>query len=335
MKIIHFQNIAYVGSTLVNAFNNIEGVSAIFFDSASYTKNVKDKFRHFKKLIYIKKLISKEKPDILHVHYLTEAVYMWLLGKKYILHVHGGDVRGLKNRSKLKGIRNFIIYKISKMLIKNSQLVMYSTPDLKEDVEFIRKDAIFIPNPVKLKPYLGTIKKLDPKKINILFFASLSNIKGADIAFPAFVRLNEIYKEKVNIVCIDFGFDRNLYNKFPFITYIDKLKYDDVNNFISSFDIVIGQLKVGAIGVSELEVMMQEIPLISYFKYNEFYDEECPFISCNTSDDVVKSVSYLINNEEYLRELVKKQYNWVSKYHSDKNVAKRILFYYENLIKEN
>ncbi len=328
MKIIHVHNVAFVATTLVDGLNSLDDTEAIFFEREAYSAGF---WVHFKNMISFRKLIKKEKPDIVHIHYLPTSLYAFFAGTKYILHVHGSDVRGLSDNSKTYSIRERIYRKFKIYVLKKAQLVFYSTPDLKRDVEVARKDAIFIPNPVKDNNVLKKKYEFKDDKINILFFASLSDQKGADIAFPALKELADIYGNKINIVCINFGYQKDKYNKCEFVNYVEKVSHKDIDKFISQFDIIVGQLKAGAIGVSELEVMMQGIPLVSNFKYNEFYPEECPLISCDNSADVVKEVQRLIEDEELRKEVAEKQFEWVNKYHKDRNVALKLLDIYRTI----
>lgn len=328
MKIIHVHDVAFVGSTLVDALNKLQNVKAIFFEREKYSLGL---CVHLKNMIYFRRFLKKEKPDIVHIHYLPTSLYA-LFGKtKYVLHVHGSDIRGLSDNSKKYNIKQKIYRRFKKYILKNAQLVLYSTPDLKQDVEIVRKDAIFIPNPVKCNDFLKNEYKFK-EKMNILFFASLSDQKGADIALPALKELNEIYKDKINIVCINFGKEKDKYNKADFINYVDKIDHNDINIFISKFDIIIGQLKEGAIGVSELETMMQKIPLISNFKYDEFYLEKCPIISCENSKEIIDSVDLLINNQKLREELSQKQFEWVIRFHADYNVAQKLIKIYKTIL---
>lgn len=328
MKVMHIRDIAFVATTLVDALNSIEGVEAIFFDQKIYSMKIRDIIKN--NFVY-KKLMEKEEPDILHIHFLQTGLYVLLSKTYFIIHVHGSDVRGIKELISESNIKNKVFGILKKKLLKKAKLVLYSTPDLKNDLDDIRNDAIFLPNPVKQTNFIKTNYEFKDNRINLLFFSSLSDQKGADIAFPALEIIKGLYKEKVNIICINFGYQKEKYGNFDFVNYIDKVEHENIDKFISQFDIIIGQLKAGAIGVSELEVMMQGIPLISYFKYNEFYEEPCPLISCNTPEGVVNSVEELVKNESLRKEIGVKQVEWVNRYHSDRNVALELLNLYKQL----
>ncbi len=329
MKILHVHNVAFVATTLVDALNNTEGVDAIFFERERYSEGV---FNHFKNMIKFKKLVHEEKPDIIHVHYLPTSLYALFARKGFILHVHGSDIRGLSNISKKYCIKEKIYRRFKKYILGKAQLVFYSTPDLKKDVEVIREDAVFIPNPVKVKVFMKEDYKIKENEIKLLFFSSLSDAKGADIAFQALKEIKKIYGEKIIITCINFGKEKEKYNKYDFINYVNKVKHEDINNFLLQFDIIIGQLKSGGIGVSELEVMMLGIPLISYFKYNEFYPEQCPLISCESPDKIINEINTILYNKKFIEEISRKQYDWVVKYHSSNNVVLKILECYKSIL---
>lgn len=328
MKIVHVHDVAFVATTLVDALNGIDDVEAIFFERESYNSGF---WIHIKNMISFKKFIKKEKPNIVHIHYLPTSLYALFARTKYVLHVHGTDIRGLSNNSNAHTLKQKLMRQLKKYALKKADLVFYSTPNLREDVEAVRKDAIFIPNPVKISNPLEGEYKLESGKINILLFTALWERKGVDIAFPALKKLTEIYDNRINIIALDFGSERDKYNKYKFVNYRDKIAHEDINSFISQFDIVIGQLKVGAIGVSELEVMAHKRPLVSNFKYDEFYPEKCPLISCDNSKDVVKEVQKLIENAELRRKVAEKQFRWANKYHSDANIALKLVDIYKGI----
>ena len=329
MKILHVHNVAFVGTTLVDALNNTENIKAIFFERERFSKGM---VIHLKNMIKFRSFVNKKNPDIIHIHYLPTSLYALFAGKKFILHLHGSDIRGLSITSKEYCVREIIYRKFKKYILRKAQLVFYSTPNLKKDVDVVRKDAIFIPNPIKIKTILkkevGELKKT----IDILFFAALSDHKGADIAFPAFEKIKSIYNDKVNIVCINFGKEKEKYNKYSFVRCVEKIKHENINDFLNEFDIIIGQLKVGAIGVSELEVMGLGIPLISNFKYNDFYQEECPLISCGSSEEVINAIQELFTNEKFRLDTSRKQFEWVCKYHKDINVVFKLINNYKAVL---
>lgn len=322
MKIMHVHDVAFVASTIIQATNKIEDVEALLFDRGKFS--IKNIFSHVKNIHSFKKFTASVKPDIIHIHYSSTAIYAKLAGLNYVLHVHGSDVRGLYTTSNPR-LKTKIRAAITRKLLEDADLVFFSTPDLYKEIEMIRPDAIFIPNPVNRMQIFDEEKR---SKVNILFFCALSLSKGADIAFRIFDRVKERYGENVDITCISAGRNTELFLNHESVKYINPVNHNQISSLLKDYDIIIGQLKLDVIGVSELEAMMCKKPVVSNFNYSEFYNMKCPLIDTNDEEELNDHLNQLIISKEKRNELAQEQYLWVTENHDSDVIALKLIEIY-------
>ncbi|MBA7528981.1 hypothetical protein ES705_21173 [subsurface metagenome] len=321
-KIFHINDIANVGKLLVDGQKNLGYDSQLFNIKIPFAKQkliIKLLFLPLRLfyLIKLNRFITNEKPDIVHIHY---AYLGWLgiLGRyKYYLHCHGADVRFDLN------------HPITKLWVKKSlkraEKVFYSTPDLRQVLQKVRPDSIFIPNPVEIVPLE---KKPEINPIKILIFSEIDDKKkGSNIAFDVSKIIND-WNNNIEIHALKFGKDLQKYEKIKWIQFHDKLNRSDVIPFINTFNIIIGQFSYGSIGVAELESMSCKKPVISYFNYPNFYDEVPPILKTKDPHLIAEYIKEIIIDNKIIK-VGEKCFNWVKENHEFNNIAKKITEYYD------
>ena len=130
MKVVMIHDCANVGHELIKELKNfnIEINQFLYYDKKGITLS---------KLVNIPKLLLKIKnynPDLIHAHYLGySGMIAKISGRKYIIHVHGSDVR------------NKTLSFFQEWVLENAICIVYSTPDLKQ---FLSKRAIYLQTPI-------------------------------------------------------------------------------------------------------------------------------------------------------------------------------------------
>ena len=151
MKVLHINNVASVGESLASAQRAILGdevqLISIIPRQNKFTRW--EKFTTFLERILLviraRRLIVTFKPDVLHVHYSTSAVWMLGVKAKLIVHAHGSDLRLAKT--------DIIRGAINRIGLSQANRLLYSTPDLKEHASRYGVEIDYLPNPVDSSLY--------------------------------------------------------------------------------------------------------------------------------------------------------------------------------------
>jgi len=332
LKILHFNDVANVSSTLVDAslkqgiYSEIYRIPLGNYRRTSTVKKIYLLFNRLVEIIKLRKYYKENNFSILHIHYAYFGILGVLAGIPYHLHCHGTDVRDNLKHPLFKSITLFSLKKAKK--------VYYSTPDLAEAVNKIRKDALFIPNPINLDLFInrddkGTTALND--KIKIIVISKLDPTKGIDIVMNAIKKLSN--RKDIDFTVFNFGVESSEYievlKSYKNIKLIDRVSYMEMPNLVEQHNIVIGQLKLGAIGMSELEAMALGMPVISKFNYDFFYKEPPPFVKVTSSNELVKEIENLVNNPVLREEIGLKSKDWVKRNHDYKTIFDRLLKEYQ------
>ena len=319
MKILQVNDVANVGTLLVRAQNEAGHQAELikfcipFVRANRYIKILTFPLRMFYLLKKNIEIISKN-ADVVHIHY---ANFGWLgiLGwYKYYLHCHGTDVRvGLFHPLKKLYITR---------ALKNAEKVFYSTPDLEALVCSVRKDAIFIPNPILIPDIKKKIFSKNLKKV--LLFSELNDeLKGTKIAIELLNQLRKI--EKIETHALIYGKDYTKYRDLEWIVFHEKIKRENLYSFISNFDLIVGQFSFGSLGVAEFEAMACGIPVISFFNFKKTYPLPPELPDTKNIETLVEFAGRILNS---LEESGKKNRYWVERNHEYRHIGQMVLTEY-------
>lgn len=332
LKILHVNDVASVGSNLVQALHQL-GFEAQLFNFAKAV-NLTNKFQipllplmRTQEAFRLQKLVQQQQFNIVHVHYALHAYLPLLAGIPYFLHIHGSDVR--RNLQHVI-LRPFIWYAIQRAI-----KVFYVTPDLKSFVEKIRPDAIFLPDPVNFNDF-DLRPQTTNRNLRVLCISKLDRFKGVE-RFLKIIELLWQSHPQTEVGIFNFGnssigqtfIEQN--NNNPRLTLLSRTPHKQMANLIHSFDIILGQqsLKVGALGVSELEAMACGKPVVCYFNYPNAYPAPPPILISRTVEQGREHIVQLLNNPDLGKKLGDEGYNWALKYHERKMVAQQLLKHYQ------
>ena len=252
---------------------------------------------------------NKDEFDIVHDHYLLNFASLGTItkmrkNKKLLLHVHGSDTRP-----------RFGVKKLQNYLIHSSNTVLYSTPDLYNNIpdDINRK---FMPSPVEI-PDTEKYKSIE-KNNRILIFATLNRVKKIEQLFPVIKETDYGYD------MIYIGPDRDYYRRIApdNVKFVKPVERNKLNEFLSSYSLVIGRQE-GTLGVSELESMALGVTTLFPFGYPGHYDVPPP-----TFDATVENIETHFGDTN----LGEKQREWVKEHHSVERVVDSLIGTYENII---
>ncbi|MBE0447864.1 MAG: glycosyltransferase family 4 protein [Actinobacteria bacterium] len=323
MKVLHVNNVANVPDGLVKGLREI-GIEASLYQP--YTGI--DKPGGLSKLRVITNRvgnaralaaqISRERYDVVHIHYAYFGM-LGVLGRyPYWLHCHGTDIR--------RNLYHPAYKKITFMSLEQADRVLYSTPDLKAHAEKARTDAIFLPNPVhtemfKPKDFEGTGDK-------VLLISRIDKVKGVDVAFSALEKLRKS-NPALQIDAFAWGSDLERFKNCGFVNFIPKVSHKDIADIIPNYRVIVGQFELGIMGMSEMEAMACARPVICRFEYQNWYAEAPPLVLAKGEDEIVERIEELLAKPKLCKEIGFSGREWVVKYHDYISVAERLAKMYE------
>lgn len=310
MRILHVNDVAFVGSNLVAALNQRGHTAELRrLQLAAAKRSTAAKLLaiplRLAELAAVNRTVRRGCYDIVHIHF---AYLGWLgiAGRyPYLLHIHGSDVR----RDLHDWRRRWLILQS----IARARTVLFSTPDLAEIIHPIRPDAIFLPNPVDTDSFCpAPFATNHPPKV--LIISDLSAVKAVDVAFAAVAQLRERFPE-VEVIAVKHGKDRERYIGTPGVNFIERVPHAEMVALIRSCDIILGQLGIGSMGVAELESLACGKPVVCYFRYDHLYPQPAPLFSANQPAQVADHLAALLSDPGLRQTCGEQAREWVCRYH--------------------
>jgi len=272
----------------------------------------------------INRYIHRQRFDVVHIHW----AYMGWLGISgrypYFLHCHGSDLR--------RNLRWPILAWLTRRALGSARRVFYSTPDLRGYAKRVRPDSVFAPNPVNLRLFQPADAEVGRNGgARILLTSRFDAVKGVGTAVTM-VRNLKRRSPLVEVDAFNWGSLTSSFADPRLINRIEKVPYHDVPDLLSRYDIVIGQFKLGAVGMSELEAMACGKPVVAYFNYPNVYDEPPPIFSTRDPREGAEVLQRLVEDEGLRREAGEKGRAWVEKNHDHLKVARLMESHYREVL---
>ncbi len=260
--------------------------------------------------------------DILHINYGLFGLFALEVNKPTILHCHGSDIR--PGRNVKTRIANFV----TRTSMNLADRVWYATTDLQPYFEDSTVPSRYMPNPVSSAFFATPWPPPEPSRV--LFAIPLTYLKGADVAVEAMQILTrrslaaEIETFSYPVVP---GESLELRKQIPpTVRGIPWTPHAEMPQLMGRATVVVGRLRLGSLGITELEAMATGRPLIlqqsgSVQGFDGYYESDPPVISCTTALEVADAVQECLGNESYAREIGSNGRRWALKYHSPGVVA--------------
>ncbi len=319
MRILHINDIANVGATLV------DGLTRLGHDAELRRLRLMAKRRstlvkllaspaRLQEWLDVNRQVASGGYDIVHIHFAYLG-WIGILGRyPYFLHCHGSDVR----RDLHDRLRRWPIV----TSLRRARAVLFVTPDLAPVVRPIRPDAIFLPDPVNTDRFAPN-HTLAERRPRILIGSSLYPIKRVDIAFEAIRTLLARHPD-VQVTAIDQGPERQRYYGTPGVTFVPPVPYQEMPALIQAHDLVVGQFGLGILSMVELESMACGKPVVCHFNYGDWYPELPPVLSTNQPAQAADYLSALIEDPALRRQSGERGRAWVEEQHGYLTIAQRL-----------
>ncbi|WP_269937160.1 glycosyltransferase [Arthrobacter sp. HY1533] len=274
--------------------------------------------RRLRDLVSVRAL--RPRPDVLHINYGVSGYYGW--GRKnVVLHLHGTDVRS--------DLLSPVLGPVVRHSIKSADVVLFSTPDMGDAVHRLRPDAQWFPAP--LPPAAATMQTLKrPRAGKKIFFASRwDDSKGAPGLLELAASLQR-HRTDLELVGLDWGSHAGQARDLG-LRLLPLMSTEEFRMQLAESDVVIGQIAVGALGLSDLEAMAQGRPLVARFTLDAEYGGPAPLF--NTEDAAPLSlVQQILADPAAAAEVGARGREWALAHHGAEKLEARLEAIYEKLL---
>jgi glycosyltransferase involved in cell wall biosynthesis len=206
--------------------------------------------------------------------------------------------------------------------LKRYDIFYVSTPNMLVHAKKIRKDAIWLPNPIDTKTFnpIGKKIKLDGNP-SVFLPTRLHAFKNPLYGINVFKKIKKKYPHaKLHMINYGGGADP-LFNAFKKIIdekeviYHDRMSRDELAKYYRSADIVLGQFNevLGNFSMIELEAMACGAPIVTLDKYEIKKEFE-------KLENLEKLAFKLIKDKKFKDKFVKRNMNYVRAVHSENSV---------------
>lgn len=265
--------------------------------------------------------------DIVHIHWASYGVFGPRSKIPFIVHCHGSDVR---NRLQQPFFRLML-----SPIFRQASAVMCITPDILPIVQSVRSDAVFFPAPIDTELFAPEEDSRGPlsQPWIILLFARLDSTKGVDISAQGIARFVQRHAG-VRVRLLDWGDLRSQYkqqysNRFEFIPPVSPFEVADL---IRSADVVVGQVALGALGLSELQAMSCAKPVIASFRFGGAYSALPPICQATSAEEVDEHLEHLFQHSEEAKALGQRARTWVIQHHGYRTLVDKLEAYYRSIV---
>jgi glycosyltransferase involved in cell wall biosynthesis len=224
------------------------------------------------------------------------------LGRPFFAQAHGSDLH--------LNMRRPVLRLVTRAVLKRAKTVFYVTPDLRPFAAEFHDKLVYLPNPVQV----NEVSPPPPRRLTrALIFTMLHTRKGVERIFPAAERLSKL----LELTALDYGPLASDYaaRYGGVVRFVGQVPHDEIGPFLEQFDIVIGQMRQGILGLSELEAMAAGRPVITGINLANYPVDPPPVIAASTPEEIVSAVQELRENEAELLRLSRAGRDWVRRNH--------------------
>jgi glycosyltransferase involved in cell wall biosynthesis len=326
ISVVHLNDLAFTGTTLVRRLQAM-GVDAVLIDPAHPGRDLRWPWRlrtvprRYLALVAAALRARRRRPRLAHIHYARMGWMAGLVGRPYVLHCHGTDVRGVAPDSRWG--------RLTRPWMSRARRVLYATPDLEPWVRAFRPDAAFLPNPIEIPPVA------DPAIVDtdLLVGVRFDPVKGSDRVIEVLRQLRAL-RPATTMTLVERGsqLGEAVAAAGQPTRRVGFLPHDDVPALIRRHRLALGQMAVGALGTYELEAMAAGLPTAASFRYGAAYPEPPPLVDAASPADVARRLAELLDDEPSRSALGRASRAWVERHHGAEAVTQRVLDMYREIL---
>ena len=318
LRIVHVNDIASVASVLAEAQSRL-GASVRVLDPPKPLAHLPYPWKVLSFPLRVVPLVAvvmdlrRDRAALVHIHYATQGVVGLGVGRRFVIHCHGSDIRGARPGS-LRGA-------VLSTILRRAALVLYATPDLAADVGRFRRDAAYLPNPIDTAAFAPS---RTPTR-DVLMATKLDPVKGAGTAVEALARLLE-RRPATRITVIASGpmldaVRSRLGHRARFIPPVEHARMPDL---IRDHRVALGQFRLGILSQVELESLACGVPVVTWFDHPEAYEDQPPIVIAHEPGEIATRLAGLLDDEPGRAGLATAGRSWVIANHDSDRIAGRL-----------
>jgi len=248
--------------------------------------------------------LRRSRYDVIHIHWLSHGIVGVLARRPFFVQAHGSDLH--------LNLQNPVYRWVTASVLKHAQRVFYVTPNLKAYMSRYDQKLVYLPNPVDVEA-LGEGSSPPAGIRNVLVFTRLDPVKGVDRIFPAVEQLSRIAK----VTALDWGQLAKSYREMygHWVSFIKPVPHAAVGALLQRFDLVIGQMKQGVLGLMDVEALAAGRPLIAPVDPDLYEDDPPPVIPASGAETIVAEVESLRSRPAELAALSRLGREWAIRNH--------------------
>jgi glycosyltransferase involved in cell wall biosynthesis len=243
--------------------------------------------------------------DVIHIHWVPRGLVGLLSRRPFLIQAHGSDLH--------KEINTPGLFSLNRRVLEDARVIFYVTPNLEPYIHRFAGKLRYLPNPVNVPLAAGSARP--PQSVRrVLIFTRLDPVKGVEKVFPAAERLSEI----VELTALAWGPLAEEYRDRHgrYVRFVEPVPHHQIGQFLEQFDLVVGQMEQGALGLSEIEAMAVGRPLITGIDRSLYYaGDKPPVVFSGNPDQLIEQVDALRDDAKRLNNLSREGREWVRRNH--------------------
>jgi glycosyltransferase involved in cell wall biosynthesis len=242
--------------------------------------------------------------DVVHIHWLSHGIVGVLAGRSFFAQAHGSDLHTILGRP----VYSWVI----RSVLKHAEKIFYVTPNLLTYLKDVEYKSLYLPNPVDIGG--AELQVAPPSTVSkVLIFTRLDAIKGVDQIFPAVERLSQI----AEVTSFDWGpLARDYLRDYGrWVRFVQPIPHAGIAEFLAGFDVVIGQMKQGSLGLMEIEALAAGRPVITGIDWAQYPLDPPPVLAASDPEALVGAVEGLRHAPEQLAALSRDGRRWALRNH--------------------
>jgi glycosyltransferase involved in cell wall biosynthesis len=260
--------------------------------------------------------------EIVHVHFVSQGFVGAASGRPFFLHAHGSDLH--------LNFTNPFLRAWSRMWMRRARGIFYVTPNLAAYLSDYADKAALVPNPVDTRLFRDITA---PETLeSVLVFMRLDPIKGVETVFGAIDAIARL----VRVTAIDWGRLAAGYRaRFATtVQFIEQVPEAGVPALLGRFDAVIGQMRQGVPGLSELQAMAAGRVVLMRLDPGLAGADPPPVVNAASGEELLDGIRALRSDPSVLRRLSSTGRAWVERHHSLSAHAATLIRLYTSLAPE-
>lgn len=254
--------------------------------------------------------------DVAHIHWASYSFLGLRSHIPYLVHCHGSDVRYRLRKGSYRALLG--------PGLRRAAAVLYATPDLADVVRSVRPDAIFMPVPIDVESFTPEDARPD-RPFTVMLFGRLEPGKGSATAMEGIVRFAERHPD-ARVMTIDWGIlSKDLQRHYGHrVEFLPRTTPDRMQQIVRQADVVVGQIVLGALGLSEFEAMSCAKPVIASFRYSDVYAAPPPIGNATSAEEIEQWLERLYQQPEQAAALGRDGRAWVRAHHDSDVLIQRL-----------